>query len=141
MTTPASRFVLLSLLAVVGCGSDTPTEPSTTTTTTATAVTETITSAVQRRGATLRSFTTSTEGNVTVSLTSLGQEGAAVRLGLGLSDEVSGDCSLAYTVVTTAYSGRQLAATADAGRYCVGVYDIGELTAFSTGFTITVVHY
>jgi hypothetical protein len=57
---------------------------------------------------------------------SLGQDGAAVSLGLGVAGEAAGQCAVAYTVVTTSYSGRQLSASADAGVHCVTVSDIGD---------------
>jgi hypothetical protein len=119
---------------LAACGSDTPTSPSTTD-----PVTETFSSIVQPKGSTSRSFTVAVSGTITVTLTSLGQDTAAVRLALGLADTPSGDCAPTYSVVTTQYSGRQLSQTADAGRYCIIVTDIGELTGQTT-FTVTVVH-
>jgi len=135
-----SRLVLLLIAAAVtagttGCGSETPTSPSDTTT----PVTETFSSIVPWKGATSRSFTTSAKGTVTVTLTSLGQDAAAVGLALGLADGANSQCAPTYSVVTTVYAGRQLAATADAGRYCILVSDIGELTN-QASFTVTVVH-
>jgi hypothetical protein len=135
MTPVLRSLVLLALAACAACGSDTPTSPSDD----ATPITETFSSIVQPKGATSRSFTTSASGAITLSLTALGHDTAAVGLALGLADATSGQCSPTYAVVTTQYSARQLSATADAGRYCFVVYDVGELTGQTT-FTVTVVH-
>jgi hypothetical protein len=132
--TAHGRLLAIGFAALVGaCGSDTPTSPSATD-----PVTETFSSIVQPKGSTSRSFATTASGTITVTLTSLGQDTAAVRLALGLAD-ASGDCAPTFSVVTTQYSGRQLSQTADAGQYCVIVTDIGELTGQTT-FTVTVVH-
>jgi hypothetical protein len=129
------RLLAIGFAALlVACGSDTPTSPSTTD-----PVTETFSSIVQPKGSTSRSFTTTASGTITVTLTSLGQDTAAIRLALGLADAASGDCAPTYSVITTQYSGRQLSQTADAGQYCILVTDIGELTGQTT-FTVTVVH-
>ena len=135
MSRPLLLLIAATLtIGTLGCGSETPTTPSDTTT----PVTETFSSIVPWKGATSRSFTTSATGTITLSLTSLGQD-AAIGLALGLADGANGQCAPTYSVVTTAFAGRQLAANADAGRYCFLVYDIGELTG-QVSFTVTVVH-
>jgi hypothetical protein len=128
---------LLIALAIFGLAcDDTPTSP---TDPEPTLVTETFSSIVQNKGATSRSFTTTDTGPISVSLTSLSKDGAAVGLALGLADGADGQCAPTFFVVTTVYSGRQLSTTADPGRYCFVVYDVGELTG-QTNFTVTVVH-
>jgi hypothetical protein len=127
--------LLLLALTVVGCGSDTPTTPSD-----PTATTETFSSLVQKNGTTTRSFTTTAQGTITVTLTSLGQEAAFVGLGVGLSDAVTGQCTPTFSVVTSVYAGRALSVKADIGHYCILVSDIGELTN-QANFTVSVTHF
>ena len=124
-------------LAASACGSETPTTPSESA---ATPTTQTFSSSVQRNGATSRSFTTDEQGAITVTLTSLGVDGLSMGLGLGLSDSATGQCLLTYSVVTSTYAGRAISVKADAGQYCVVVYDVGEVSNV-TSFEVTVTHF
>ena len=139
-----SRLRVGTLVAVLLIGGiaceNTLAEPTESEPETATAVTETFSNTVLKGGATSRSFTTTASGMITITLTSLSQEMALVGLALGLSDEVTGTCSRTYSIVTQLYSARALSTTADKGRYCVVVYDVGELTDSAT-FTVVVTHF
>ena len=132
----ATGLVVLTV-TTAACGSDTPTTPSTST---PTATTDTFTSVVERRGSTSRSFATSAQGIVTLTLTSLGQEAASVSLALGLSDPATGQCTPTFSVVTSVYAGRAVSVKADTGSYCFIVSDIGELNDRST-FGVDVTHF
>jgi hypothetical protein len=132
----SSVVVLACSILLAGCGSESPTTPSTT----PTATTETFSSSVPYRGTISRSLTTSSAGAITATLTMLGQDGASVRIGLGVRNDGANQCLPTYSLVTTPHSGRQLAVEADVGSYCVTVADIGELSGPSS-FSLTIVHY
>lgn len=122
-------------LAAAGCSkNDTTTSPSTTTSPT----TMTFASQVSVKGGTARTFTMSSAGTVKVTLVTLGN--GTVRAGLGLGiPATSAPCSLAYSLVTGPSSTPQIVTSADAGTYCVQVYDSGTLTS-DTEFSVTVEH-
>ena len=133
--------VLLVVLLSGGLAcEDTPAEPTSSEPETPTAVTESFSNSVQKGGATSRSFVTTESGMITIVLTSLSQDTAFVGLALGLSDELTGMCTRTYAIVTQLYSARALSATADKGRYCVVVYDVGDFTG-SVTFTVSVTHF
>lgn len=122
-------------LSAAACSKDsTTTTPSTTTSPTST----TFASQVSVKGGTARTFTMSTAGTVKVTLATLGNGTVVAGLGLGVP-ATAAPCSLAYSVVTGPSSAPQIVTTADAGTYCVQVYDTGTLTA-DTEFSVTVEH-
>ena len=131
--------LLVVLLSGLACG-DTPAEPTSSEPETPTAVTETFSSTVLKGGATSRSFVTTESGMITIVLTSLSQDTAFAGLALGLRDELTGVCTRTYAIVTQLYAARALSATADKGRYCVVVYDVGDFTDAVT-FTVSVTHF
>ncbi len=137
MTGHAMKLVMLLALSCAACGDSTPTSA---TTTTPVLTTETYSSTVRHGGATSRSITTSAAGSITVSLTAFGAEEARVGMALGLLDEATGICARTYASVTRLYTGQALSATADAGRYCVTVFDVGDLTAPSS-FSVSITYY
>lgn len=136
-TRPLTAIVAYALLAlpVVACDGGLPTEPSESVST----VNLTFSSTVQRLGLATRSFETNGPGQIGVTLTALGQEGASVRIGLGLHVPVTGACAVTFDHVTPVSSTAQLSASAHAGAYCVMIADIGELTGPTT-FTVTISH-
>lgn len=133
----ASAWLLAGVVSLAGCGSDTPTTPTNPEPLT---TTESFSSTVQRNGSTTRSFSTSAQGVITVRLTSLSVDSISMGLGLGLSDAATGRCLPTYTVTTSLYTGRAISVNADAGSYCIIVYDIGELGNL-TSFTVSVTHF
>ena len=129
---------LLLVLGVTACSKST-TSPSTTTTTTATSpTTMTFASQLAFRGNTSRAFIVSTAGTIKVTLATLGNGTVKVGLGIGVPTTAA-PCSLTQSVVTASGSTPQIAANADAGVYCVQVFDTGGL-AEDTPFSITVEH-
>ena len=116
------------LVAVIGtaivaasCGGSTPTTPTTTSTT----MSENWSSVVAPGGTSSRSFTANASGTITVTLTGAG---ATLGLGVGLPRVTGGGCRLAVTVNASPGSSPQISTAADAGQYCVQVYDLGTLT-------------
>ena len=122
--TSLLRFVVASGVAMMlaGCGGDdTPTTPSNP----SGRMTENWSSVVAPGGASTRSFTVSSAGTVAVTLTG---SGSTVGLGVGLPRTDGGGCRLGVTVDASAATTPQISTQADAGQYCVQVYDLGTLT-------------
>lgn len=130
----ARRFALALGFAVAAaaCGSSTPvTAPATTT--------ETFTGTVQVGGADSHTFTVASFGQVDITLTAAGPP-ATIMMGLAVGTPSGGTCTLTTTPVSTsAGTTPQFSGTANAGSYCVQVFDIGNQLAAIT-YTVTVAH-
>lgn len=127
----SSWLVIAALVA--GCGSSTT---STTPSSTSSATSETWSSTVAPGGQSSRSFTVNSSGTVNVTLTAAG---ATLGVGIGLPRVTGGGCRLSVNVNTSAGSTPQLSTSADAGQYCVQVYDLGTLTD-PVGFALKIDH-
>ena len=116
-----------------GCGgnSTTQTAPSTTA-----KAPETWSGVVAPGGASSRSFTVNAAGTITVTMTGAG---ATVGLGVGLPRTTGGGCRLGVAVNASASSTPQITTQADAGQYCVQVFDLGTLTD-PVPFAMTIDH-
>jgi hypothetical protein len=130
---PLWRVVgITAAMVCAGCGSDsTPTTPSNTPTT----VTENWSSVVAPGGASTRSFTVNSAGTIVVTLTA----GPTVGLGVGLPRTSGGGCRLGVVVNASPGTTPQINTQADAGQYCVQVFDLGTLTD-PIGFALKVEH-
>jgi hypothetical protein len=115
-------------------------EAPTSATPTATATPDlwTFTSQIARGGYASRSFRLTNAGTVQVTLTSL-TPSVPVGLGVGIPESSGGGCSLARSIETTEDSMPQLSVAADAGDYCVKVFDIGQIEQ-SVSFSLTTAH-
>ena len=123
----------LAIVMLAACGDDnTPTTPSTTPST----ITETWSSVVAPGGASTRSFTVRSAGAIVVTLTGAG---ATVGLGVGLPRTIGGGCRLGVAVTASGDSTPQINTQADAGQYCVQIYDLGTLTD-PVGFSLKIEH-
>ena len=95
------------------------------------------------QGSSFYSFTTTTSGQVSITLASLvaTQPGPALNnvLGLGVGAPLGTDCNVTSSVNTAPALTAQLASTLSPATYCARVYDIGNLTA-SVNFTVRIVH-
>ena len=121
---PIARMALACLAVMsAACGSSTSTATSPSTTTTAGP--ETWASVLAPGGFSSRSFTLKAAGTITVTMTSAG---ATVGLGVGLPRVTGGGCRLGVAVNAAASATPQITTQADAGQYCVQVYDLGTLT-------------
>lgn len=125
----------LCALTLAGCGDDnnTPTTP-----TTPLPSTSIFNSHVTVGGSAARTFATRS-GAVSVRLRNTTATGP---LGLGLGLPFGGgvsNCTLNTTVEARPATEPQIAATVDAGTYCVVVYDLGTLTA-TTEFDVVIVY-
>jgi hypothetical protein len=135
----AFKLVVVALplvLAVSACESVLDTIP---TTPDPVAVTETFSGTVNINGAATHTFFTTATGEVTATLTSLGDTPPA-QIGISLGTYAGTTCSLVLTndkaVVTSVVSG---VVTTLGGSLCVRIYDVGSLTA-SVPYEIRVDH-
>ena len=129
-----SPWLVLLILVVAACGSDnsTPTTPSNT----SSVMSETWSSTVAPGGQSTRSFTVNASGTISVTVTAAG---ATVGVGVGLPRLSGGGCRLGVTVNASAATNPQISTAADAGQYCVQVYDLGTLSD-PVGFALKIDH-
>ena len=119
-------------MMLASCGSDnTPTTPTNTSSTKS----ENWSGVVAPGGASTRSFTVSSAGTIVVTLTA----GPTIGLGVGLPRTTGGGCRLGVAVNASPDTTPQITTQADAGQYCVQVYDLGTLTDPS-GFALKIEH-
>jgi hypothetical protein len=78
-----------------------------------------------------------TSGTITVTLTAAGVD--ALGLGVGLPRTTGGGCRLGVSVNASAGTTPQISTAADAGQYCVEVYDLGTITD-PVGFALKIDH-
>ena len=128
------RLIVIAALLLAGCGgSKTPTTPSSTSGPTS----ETWSSTVAPRGQSSKSFTLLASGTISVTLTDAGAP--ALGLGVGVPRTTGGGCRLGVSVNASAGTTPQISTAADAGQYCVQVYDLGTLTD-PAGFALKIDH-
>jgi hypothetical protein len=133
-------MVLLCVTQVTACSGDSTTSTPSAPTTTAT--TEMFSGTVAIGGADYHPFSVFLSGGqVNVILTAAGPP-ATIYMGLGLGTYDGAACTLisSGSVVTPAGSVAQLSGTANAGSYCVQVYDVGNQAA-AVSYAVTVSHY
>jgi len=129
---PRGLVCIAAVAAASACGSDTPTSPTTATTTSP--VTETWTGIVGPGGTASHSFSTTLSGTVSVTLTS---SDAPLGLGVGVPRTVNGGCRLTTSQVDA--PGLTVSVPADAGSYCVQVFDDGAVVK-QASFAVQIVH-
>ena len=112
---------IATMATACGDGTSTPTSPTTPTKPAA----EIWASTLAPAGTSSRSFTVTAAGTITVTMESAG---ATVGLGVGLPRTSGGGCRLGVLVNTGGGSAPQITTQADAGQYCVQVFDLGTLT-------------
>jgi hypothetical protein len=137
---PMIRVLALSLvLAVaVACGDDNPT-PTTPTTPTPTTTTETFSDTLNVNGGRTHSFVTGQSGQISVTITELVPDSAAV-IGVSLGTWNGATCQVVLANDNATQAAQVLGNAGAAGNFCARVYDVGKLTS-STGYTLTVVHF
>lgn len=134
MTRTVIAAVVVVLASACGKDSQSTTSPSTIT---GSPITETFSSVLAVRGLSSHTFVTAGAGTISITLTSVGPPPVPVGLGIGVPG--GPPCLLNTSLTTGAGSSPQINVTADAGRYCVEVYDIGNL-ADPIGFSVTIQH-
>ena len=118
------QFAVLAAIAAVlliGCGGNSGTAPSTTSTITS----ENWSGVLAPGGTSSRSFTVTNTGTINLTMNSAG---ATVGLGVGLPRVTGGGCRVGVQVITGPASNPQISTAAEAGQYCVQVFDTGTLT-------------
>ena len=103
----------------------------------ATSTTDTFASNITPRGSASRIFTVSASGTVVATLQGLGAS-ADVGFAVGVANVTTDLCTA--TVSVTGQTGTAISVPADPGTYCVKIFDVGNLAANTTNFTITIVH-
>jgi len=132
VVSPWRVMGMIALMMLAGCGSDnTPTTPSNTSTT----MTENWSSVLAPDGASTRTFTLNTAGTIVVTMTA----GPTAGLGVGLPRTSGGGCRLGVSVNASPGTTPQISSQADAGQYCIQVYDLGTLTD-PVGFALKIEH-
>jgi hypothetical protein len=129
-----TRLLLAApILLAAACGDDpAPTTP----TTTSKATSETWSSTLAPGGESSRSFTVNASGTIAVTLTTAGD---TLGVGVGVPRTTGGGCRLGVTVTSAGGSTPQISTPADAGQYCVQVYDLGTLRD-PVGFALKIDH-
>jgi hypothetical protein len=139
-----SILFLAAACAVSGCGGDSATSP-TATTTTATFVTETFSGSIGQNGVAVHAFTVTTSGYTLLAGYTSIDPGSVTALGIGLGswDATTSTCSLNLTQNDSGRSGSTaISGTANAGSYCVRVYDGANIGAGVTAsYSAQVQHY
>lgn len=134
-------LALTTALLASACGSS-DTNSTTATGPSATPTTEVFTGTVPIGGSDSHSFNvTLSNGQVNVILTAAGPP-TTIFMGLGIGTPSGTTCTLLSggSLATPAGTIAQLSGTAQAGTYCVAVYDVGNQTADIT-YSVTVTHY
>ena len=137
------RLALFAVVAfTVACGGSS-TSPSTVATPPATVVTETFTGTVQPLATMVHTFTVTTPGAVSITMTAAGPP-PTISMGLGIGNPNSaGNCIFLSGGTTTAIASAttpQLSGNLTAsGAYCVAIGDIGN-AAGPIAYSITVSH-
>ena len=135
-------LALTALLTASACGGSSTSASTTVTGPSATPTTEVFAGTVAVGGSAVHSFTvTLSNGQVNVILTAAGPP-ATIFMGLGIGTPSGATCTLLSggSLATPAGSLAQLSGTAQAGTYCIAVYDVGNQTGDVT-YSVTVTHY
>lgn len=125
------------LAAIAGCGATTaPTTPTSATTTT-----ETFSGTIAQLGSATQVFTVSATGTVDISVTSVAPL-ATMVVGVGVQTSDGTNCVTTITQNDNARVGASaLKGTVAAGKYCVRLYDSGNIPAAgSADFVVQIVH-
>jgi hypothetical protein len=138
---PALVLLGIAFLLSLSCSNNTtpvaavaPTRPTGT-------VTETLTGTMAPNGTATRTFTAATAGTVTVTFDSASPISTTVLgLGVGIHGTTGNDCNFTQTVNTPPGTAPQITLSIDAGTYCAGLYDIGNVGPAGITVSLTVTH-
>ena len=140
-------FLLLAAAhAATGCSGDSSTSSLTPTSTgTGTVVTESFSGSIGQNGVAIHTFTVNSSGNTLLAgFTSLAPSSiTALGIGLGSWDGTTSTCSLNLTQNDAGHTGSTaISGTANAGSYCLRVYDGANIGAGVTAsYSAQVQHY
>ena len=102
------------------------------------AFTEVFSTNLSVKGTSTHAFSVAQAGTISVTLTTLAAS-AQVGLGLGIPRADGPGCLLFTSLTTGAGAAAQITTAAEAGIYCVAVYDVGNLTA-GTNFAASIAY-
>jgi hypothetical protein len=135
MRRSLARSVLLCALAVLAgaCGSSSsPTNPTPVT------VTDTFTGTLNQNAAVVHTYTTSTAGAVTATLTAVGPDATkTIGFAIGSYNTTTNTCQVIIDNPQSLVGQQHAGSVTSQGTYCVRIYDSGSVTA-DTPFTYTV---
>ena len=102
--------------------------------------TETFTGTVSVAGSDFHTFTAAQTGEIDITLTAAGPP-ATIFMGLAIGTVAGTTCThlSGGAVNTPAGTAPQLTGTANAGTYCIDIYDVGNQTGSIT-YTVAVAH-
>jgi len=138
--TRAGLLALACLLSTLACQTSDNSNPPPTTPDPG--VTENFSGTVNVGGSAINPFTVALSGGLlTVTLTSAGPPANVVLgMSIGMWDGTTCTPVTGGSTTTAAGSSPQLSGSVDAGKYCVSVYDPGNLGA-AVSFAVRVTHY
>ena len=138
MKWPLAGLLAFALLGAA-CSNDTSSMPAAPTPTSPS--TETLNGAMAQKGTATRTFTALQAGTVSVTFVRTDPASAIVLgLGIGIRSATGIDCQFSRTVNTPPSANPQLTVPVDAGTYCAGVYDIGNVGPNGITVSVTVTH-
>ena len=122
-------------VALASCGSSTSPDA----TPSPNRTTDTFTGTLASKGTVYHPFTVGVLGQVDLTLVKT-EPVATITLGMGITQTASGSCiPVPLGFNNAAVAGTVLSGTADAGMYCVILYDVGNV-ADTINYTVTVTH-
>lgn len=135
MTLPLRLLLVLMAALAAGCSDvASPTAASSTD-----PATFTFASSFTAKGSASRSFEQLTTGAVGLTLTAVSPD-VPLGIGLGIPRPDGSGCNLTRTAEVAAGPGPQLSMTAEAGVWCVRVYDLGFVPD-TVSFSLQVTHF
>lgn len=132
---PAVALLTFAALSIACSNDNNPTTP----TTPSNQNTETLNGVMAPKGTATRTFRASQPGTVTVQLAGVDPP-ITLGLGVGIRAATGTDCMFSQTVNTAAAATPQLSVAVDAGTYCAGTYDLGNVGTNGVLVTVTVTH-
>lgn len=121
-------------MLTLGCtgAEDTPTSPTTL------SGEFTFATTVGVGGTASRAFATTGTGRITASLMSASPS-VVLGVGIGIPRATGTNCDVTRAIETIGGDGRELTIAAEAGTYCVKVFDLGQITDLAA-FSVRVTH-
>jgi hypothetical protein len=131
--------LLVFVLALTACGDDeTPTSP---TPTPPTSITETFSGTLTRNGGVTHTFSSQASGSVTVTVTSLAPDSAAlVGISLGTWNAGGGTCQMVITKDNATQGTIVTGGVSSFASLCVRVYDPAGIVTTPISYELSVVH-
>ena len=135
---PALLLLATLATAVAGCDDDTPETPTTPTNPgTPLTFTETFTGALNTNGGVTHTFTATTGGTVTATLTTVAPD-ATIAVGMSIGTWTGSACQVVIANDNALQGASVPGTVTSAASLCVRIYDVGKVSS-SLNYTITVV--